>query len=207
MQQDLRKRPSIVAPSIVTVPDAPTDPDAFLRWAAEQPRETGRYELSRGVVTRTMINVTRNHNRICTDIILELGRLLDQGRYDMGSADFATRTPFGNRGPDVFVCTTIADPKALSTDKPIFLAEVLSPSSEGIDFIEKRDEYTAIATLQTYLICSQDEPRAWVFARNADGTWPARPQMLEGRESQITLGGLEVELSMAAIYRGIADPA
>ena len=41
---------------------------------------------------------------------------------------------------------------ALSTDRPIFLAEVLSPSSETRDFVEKLEEYTAIASLQTYVI-------------------------------------------------------
>ena len=59
--------------------------------------------------------------------------------------------------------------------------------------------------MQTYLICSQDEPRAWVWARQGDGSWPRLPTELAGREGAISLGGLDVELSMAAIFRGIPD--
>ena len=83
---------------------------------------------------------------------------------------------------------------------------MLSPSSETRDFVEKLEEYTAIASLQTYVIFSQDEPRAWVFARRTDGTWPAEPEIIAGRDGGITLGGLGAVLAMAAVYRGIADP-
>ncbi len=202
MQQDRRNRPSIEI-----VPDAPTDPDAFLRWSAKRPREEGRYELSRGVVTRTMINVTRHHNQICTNLILELGRCIDLESYDIGSADFGIRTPAGVRGPDLFVLPIGTDGKALSADNPVFLAEVLSPSSESIDFNDKREEYGAIPSLQTYVIFSQEEPRAWVFARQPSGRWPKRAKVVEGRQAAIRLAGLAATLVMAAIYRGIPDPA
>jgi Uma2 family endonuclease len=65
---------------------------------------------------------------------------------------------------------------------------VLSPSTAGTDFTEKRDEYTSVDTLQTYLICSQDEPRAWVWSRQGDGSWPRLPRELIGREERIALG-------------------
>ena len=200
MQQDLRKRSDIEI-----VPDAPTEPDAFLRWSAERPREEGRYELSRGVVTRTMINVTRFHYKICSNIVGEIGRQLDPEHFDWGSADFGVKTPFGSRNPDVLIAPAVDDPKTLSTDRPIFLAEVLSPSSEDIDFGPKLEEYTAMPSLRTYVIFSQDEPRAWVFAMQPDGTWPAEPLDVAGREGVIPLGGLDISLAMAAVYRGIAD--
>jgi Uma2 family endonuclease len=95
--------------------------------------------------------------------------------------------------------------REICTSAPIFIAEVLSPSTAGKDFTEKLEEYTAIETLQTYLICSQDEPRAWIWARQADGSWPKRPAEMVGRESAIALGGLGIELTMAAIFRGIPD--
>lgn len=30
--------------------EIPTEPDAFLEWASRQPREAGRFELTRGVL-------------------------------------------------------------------------------------------------------------------------------------------------------------
>ena len=186
--------------------DIPTEPEAFLRWAATRPREEGKYELSRGRVQHTMINVTRRHALIVTNISFEILRQIDRDRYFLAATDFAVRTLDGIRGPDVLVDDAKLDGDALSTNTPIFLAEVLSPSSVGRDFTEKRDEYLALASLQTYLICSQDEPRAWVWARLQDGAWPQHPEEIEGRVQSIPAGGLGIEISMASIFRGIPDP-
>ena len=185
--------------------DIPTEPDAFLAWASHQPREAGRFELSNGRIIRTVINVTRRHSIISLNIAMELRRLLDMDKYVVISADFAVRTPAGIRGPDVMVDSEQLSGTALSTSKPMFIAEVLSPSTAALDLTTKQREYTAIASLQTYLVCSQDEPRAWVWARQPGGSWPVDSEMIAGREASMPLGGLGIELSMAAIFRGIAD--
>jgi len=96
-----------------------------------------------------------------------------------------------------------SEPGATAT--PLFIAEVLSPPTTGVDFTEKLEEYAPIHTLQTCLICSQDEPRAWVWSRAADGSWPRLPVEHAGREGSIALGGLDIEIAMAAIFRGIPD--
>ena len=185
--------------------DIPTDPDAFLEWASRQPREAGRFELSNGRVIRTVINVSRRHSMICSNIAFDLMRQLDRARYDVAIADFAVRTAVGIRGPDVVVDLARPAGSELSTSEPIFIAEVSSPSTAVLDVTTKLREYTALASLQTYLVCSQDEPRAWVWARTPDGSWPIDAEMIEGREASIPLGGLGIALSMAAIFRGIPD--
>jgi Uma2 family endonuclease len=186
------------------VRSAPTEPEAFLRWAAERAREEGKFELSRGRVVCNMIYASRPHGRVATNIVGQLFNLPDRDRFDLNFADFAVQSPFGIRSPDVVVDNT-SPRRDRSTSTPIFIAEVLSPSTADTDFTEKVEEYTAIASLQTYLICSQDEPRAWVWARQSDGTWPSEPTELTGREGTIPLGGLGVELAMAAVFRGIPD--
>jgi hypothetical protein len=85
------------------------------------------------------------------------------------------------------------------------IAEVLSPSSTGKDFTEKLEEYAMIEALQTYLISSQEGPRAWVLARRSDASWPRIPVELVRREDVIALGGLAVEPATAAVFRGIPD--
>jgi len=201
MQQETRKTGSIEG----VLATAPTDPDAFLLWSSQRRREEGKFELSRGRVVCNMIFASRGHTRVCANLFAELIRLLDRDRYDIGAADFAVRTRVGVRSPDIVVDLFNSQGRELSTTTSIFVAEVLSPSTTGTDFTEKLEEYTAIETLQTYLICSQDEPRAWVWARQSDGSWPKRPTELAGRERSIPLGGLGVELAMAAIFRGIPD--
>jgi Uma2 family endonuclease len=183
----------------------PTDPDLFLEWSSRQPREAGRFELSNGRVIRTVINVTRRHSIICLNLAAELMRLLDRQKYVVSSVDFAVRTLTGIRGPDVMVDSEDLPGDALSTSSPIFIAEVLSPSTAVLDITTKQREYTAIPSLQTYLVCSQDEPRAWMWARKPDGSWPVDAEPVEGREASIPLGRLDIKLSMAAIFRGIPD--
>jgi Uma2 family endonuclease len=186
--------------------DIPTEPDAFLEWASGQPREAGRFELSNGRVIRTVINVSRRHALVCSNIAFELMRQLNRDLYQVASADFAVRVGHSVRGPDIVVDLARPDGSELSTSEPIFIAEVLSPSTAALDFTTKQREYTALLSLQTYLVCSQDEPRAWVWARRADGSWPVEVEMVEGRDGSIPLGGLAIELAMAAIFRGIPDP-
>jgi Uma2 family endonuclease len=186
--------------------DIPTEPEAFLVWSSQRKREEGKFELSRGRVKRNEPYATRAHARACTNIFGELARSLDDELFDVGLSGFGVRTPVGIRTPDVLVDPVNADLTQLATTTPVFIAEVLSPSTTGIDFTEKLDEYTAIASLQTYLICSQDEPRAWVWLRQADGLWPKLPTELAGREGTIALRDLGIELSMAAVFRGIPDP-
>ena len=185
--------------------DIPTEPEAFLLWSSQRKREEGKFELSRGRVRRTEPYATRAHARVCTNIFGELARSLDDELFDVGLSGFGVRTPVGIRTPDVLVDPVNADLTQFATATPVFVAEVLSPSTTGTDFTEKLHEYTAIAFLQAYLICSQDEPRAWVWARQVDGSWPKLPTELAGREGKIFLRGLDVELSMAAIFRGIPD--
>jgi Uma2 family endonuclease len=186
------------------ISSAPTEPEAFLQWSAQRKREEGKFELSRGRVTCDMIYASSLHSRVVRNLVVELGRLLDPHRFDIGIADFAVQTPYGVRSPDIVV--EYAKPRrVLSTTTPIFIVEVLSPSTADTDFTEKLQEYTAIETLQTYLICSQDEPRAWLWARQSNGSWPTLPEALVGRDGSITPGDLDVELTMAAIFRGIPD--
>jgi Uma2 family endonuclease len=186
--------------------DIPTDADAFLRWGASLTHDDGyRYELSGGKVTRMMIKISRAHWRVSTNILAELLMLLDRTRFEAGPAEFGVKMGVGVRYPDVSVDKRSDQLKGLACEAPILIVEVLSPSSVAVDMTTKQREYTAIPSLQTYLVCSQDEPRAWVWRRQPNGTWPVDAEEIVGRDASIPLGGLEAELSMAAIFRDIPD--
>jgi Uma2 family endonuclease len=186
--------------------EIPTEPEAFLRWGASlDSNHPYKYELSRGKVSRMMIGIWRAHWRVTLNILAELLSMLDRDVYEPGPAEFGVRTGVGVRYPDVIVDRASSSLKDLACEAPIVIVEVLSPSTAGVDFTAKLQEYTAIDSVQTYLICSQDEPRAWVWSRRDDGSWPNLPTELAGREGTIPLGGLGIELAMAAIFRGIPD--
>ncbi|MEO8421419.1 MAG: Uma2 family endonuclease [Hyphomicrobium sp.] len=175
-------------------------------WGASLSHDDGyRYELSGGKVTRMMIKVSRAHWRVSKNVLIELSRIIDGTRFEAGPAEFGVKTGVGVRYPDVTVDQRNEQLKDLACEAPTLIVEVLSPSSIALDMTTKQREYTAIPSLQTYLVCSQDEPRAWVWKRQPDGTRPVDAEEIVGRDGVIALGGLEAELSMAAIFRGIPD--
>jgi Uma2 family endonuclease len=102
---------------------APTEPEAFLRWAEQRQREEGRFELSRGRVSCTMIFASSFHSRVLRNLVGQLDRLLDPVEFDVGISDFAVRTPYGVRSPDIVV-ERARSHRARSTSTPILIVEV-----------------------------------------------------------------------------------
>ncbi|EAU40317.1 hypothetical protein FP2506_03785 [Fulvimarina pelagi HTCC2506] len=174
--------------------------EEFLRW--NEGRE-GKRELVHGRVFEMMINVTRGHVKLAGKLTAILINALDESEFDIGTADFGVRTPAGVRYPDVFVDRSGGTASDLAAIEPLFVAEILSPSSLAIDFGEKAEEYTTIESLRHYLVLSQDEPRIWLWSRDEDGVFQ-RPQMIEGPDSEIPLTGFDLNIKLADLYRGIA---
>lgn len=204
---DYRTAPGFGERSQQPVEEVPTDTEEFLRWGTTlDPDHPYKYELSNGKVSRMMIQVTRGHWEVTANVLAELLAKLDRSRFRAGPTEFGVRTGVGVRYPDVVVDRASFYRESLACEAPIFIAEVLSPSTAGLDFTVKLREYKAIDPVQTYLICSQDEPRAWAWQRGTDGAWPELPVELAGREGTIALRGLGIEICMASIFRDIPDP-
>jgi Uma2 family endonuclease len=189
-------------------PDREMTPDEFLAWAAAQGHEFQGYkvELARGKIIKMMNNVTRGHAEICSNLIISLGSKIDLSAYSVTTADFGVKLRRSVRFPDILVEPVNAQKKERASTNPVFIAEVLSPSSVATDFIEKMPEYTALPSLQAYLVCSQDEPIAWLFARGEDGAFADLPSKIQGRDAAVIIPAMSLELPMAEIYRGIPDP-
>lgn len=178
----------------------PTTPDEFLRW--NEGRE-GKREFVNGRVVEMMINVTRNHVDIATNLVQAIRRQLDRKEFSVGSADFGIRTADGIRYPDVFVDRKTAGGRAsdLTAVQPLLVAEILSPSSYGRDFVEKLADYQSIASLLYYVILSHEEPRVWLASRDAD-RW-VKPVEEAGLEVLLDLEQLGIHLDLAEVYDGI----
>jgi Uma2 family endonuclease len=179
----------------------PTTPDEFLRW--NEGRE-GKREFVRGRVVEMMIQVTRNHARVAFNLEMALGRRLNLDSMDIGSADFGVLTPDGVRYPDVYVDQRSQDSYGsdLAATNAVFIAEILSPSSYGRDFVEKLSDYKGLSTLRHYLILSQDEPRVRLWSRGEDGGWNG-PDEIFGEEGQVELTRLAATIPLSELYVGI----
>jgi Uma2 family endonuclease len=184
--------------------DLKMDKHAFLRWA--EARE-GRFELKGGRVVM-MAGGTKNHARIFSRIAIALGKRLDPALWSVTNADVAVAIGGDIRYPDVVVERIGSDGAALFTDRPIFIAEVLSPSSLALDLNEKAAEYMSLPTLEAYLVAAQDEARMWLWQRpaggGADRAFPRKPQELVGGEASLALTALGAEVGLKEIYAGIA---
>ncbi|ORE91596.1 Uma2 family endonuclease [Aurantimonas sp. 22II-16-19i] len=185
---------NIQAPAIRTADD-------FLRW--NEGRE-GRREFVGGRIVEMMTGGTEQHAELMMQLGFVLKSLLDPSRFVVAGSDYAVRTPLGVRYADVLVKARMpGSGKSLATDRPLLVAEILSPSSLAIDFGEKAQDYTALDSLLHYLVLAQDEPRVWLWSRGADGAFE-KPEMTAGREETVDLRGLGISLALAELYRGIA---
>lgn len=178
-------------------PNVAMDKAAFLAWA-ETAEE--KYELAGGHIMM-MPRPSRAHGRIVTNLIVALRNRIDPAQWDVISEFGLDTGPRTLRYPDVVVDAVGAGGDYIATT-PVLVAEVLSPSTAAIDLGDKPVEYLQTPSLDVYIVLSQDEPKAWVWARDSAG-FPAVPAIIAGAEAVVTVAKLRIELPLAEIYAGV----
>jgi Uma2 family endonuclease len=171
----------------------------FLAWV--QAHE-GRYELAGNRVVM-MTGGSRGHAILVRRLAAALEKRLDSHRWTVLTSDFGVDVgPSTVRYPDVVVDVAGGRLKDLSATAPALIAEVISPSSAKDDLGAKAAEYVRLPSLSVYLVLAQDEPKAWVWARGAEG-FSSTANEVEGEEAVIEITSLGVHLPLAEIYAGI----
>lgn len=84
---------------------------------------------------------------------------------------------------------------------PTLIIEVLSPSTEQYDRNRKFQSYRTLASLQEYVMVSQQEPLIERYLRQPNGDW--LPSMAQGLDASITLPSIDCTLALADVYRRI----
>jgi Uma2 family endonuclease len=176
-------------------PNLQMDKPAFLAWV--EGRE-GRYELAEGRVLM-MTGGSRAHSQITGNLHFALKSRLDGHRWTI-LLDFGVDVgPKTVRYPDIVVDPAPARPRDLIAAAPVFIAEVLSPSTERIDLGDKAAEYLHLQSLAAYLVFAQDEQRAWIWLRDATG-FPPGPQVLTEPNDIIRISVLAIDFPLAEVY-------
>lgn len=176
----------------------PTTPDEFLRW--NEGREE-RWDFVDGRIVDMMVTVPKAHAIISSNLHFLLRSALSCPPHVVSSADFGVKTATSVRYPDIMVDGAVGDPSDLAAARPLLIAEVLSPSTEPIDFGPKADEYRTIVSLRYYLVLSQEAKRAWLWRRGADDVW-SDPQLIEA-DGSIDLTDLGLTLRIQQVYAGL----
>ena len=106
--------------------------------------------------------------------------------------------------PDVtVVCAEpqFADERKDTLLNPAFIAEVLSPSTEGYDRGRKFEHYRAIESLAEYLLVAQDRVHVDLYTRQQDGRWILSEA--SRLEDTLELPSIGCRLALADLYEKV----
>jgi len=165
----------------------------------EEAAET-KHEWVNGEVY-AMAGGSPEHGRLAAKLTHLLRLALGDRPCETYSSDVRIRIEATRRSayPDLsIVCgalqTSPADKDAVTN--PSVLVEVLSPSTESSDRIEKWAHYRRIPSLQAYVLVSQSEQRIECYRR--DGTrWIYEEA---GPSETLRIGGIEVDVAVDVLY-------
>lgn len=154
--------------------DTLVPPEDYLAFEDSLTREDGKHEYVDGRVV-PMIGASFTHATVVTNILSHLGQHLKMTSYRAYSSDIRVRIEAANcyYYPDCSICPAGSPAKANTTDTPIVVVEVLSPSTRHKDRSEKLPNYKRLPSLQEILLVEQDARRVEVQS--------ARPNRLDRR--------------------------
>jgi Uma2 family endonuclease len=89
---------------------------------------------------------------------------------------------------------------------PVVVLEVLSPSSEGDDDGDKRQDFQSLVSLQAYVLIHQDERRVKIYRRAETGEWPPDGDVYVDGD-RFELPTLSEPIRVADLYEGILNSA
>lgn len=165
-----------------------------------------RHEYADGEIF-AMAGSSRKHSRIQARFIRLLGNALDGGRCDVYTSELRIYIPLTGRYvyPD---CSVVCGPEMMKDDErdillnPRVIVEVLSPSTQDYDRVDKFAHYKTIPSFVQYVLASQDKPFVEVFTRQLDGSWTC---VSYGAGEKIVLPALECEIDVDQVYANVFD--
>ena len=163
-----------------------------------------KHELVDGEVY-DMSGGTGEHSQIAANIIFSLMSQLEPTTCRVNTSDMMLKVSDDRYlFPDLsVVCDEpeYEDESRIALLNPILVVEVTSPSSAVDDRGLKRESYLRLPSVQAYLVVDQHRICVELFER-ADVGW--RLQVFTNLDDVISLEALNIELSLAQVYRGIS---
>lgn len=180
--------------------------EEYLRTELESPikREyVGGFVYPLHGATRAQAGTSKAHMQIVLNFVARLDEAAERTNCRLSAVDMKLRVEgaksYSFFYPDVMVVCGAPEGDPYFETAPCLLVEVLSPGTASRDRREKYVAYTAIPSLQTYLIVAQDERRVYAYQREAEG-WALQEFVGQG---EVFLPCLGHTLSLDAIYRGV----
>ena len=176
-------------------------PEEYLTWERKQPFKN---EYHNGQII-AMSGASRAHNRITVDITTQLNNQLIEGKCEVFASEMRVRTSpeISYFYPDVIVVCgepRFEDDTFDTLLNPIVVIEVLSPSTAAFDRGEKFEHYKQLASLQEYILISQNSVRVEHYYRQ-ETQWDHNT--FQHLEDTLSLASIECEVPLRAIYRRV----
>ncbi len=160
-----------------------------------------------GVIT-AMAGGSPGHSFLAANLIRHLGNALQGKRCRVAGSDLLFQAGAKKMYvyPDVMVIcgpveTMEGRPNVVTN--PVFVAEVLSPSTEADDRGAKSHEYRLSPTLRQYALISQDKAMVEIHTQAENGQWWISEVI--GLEADCSFSSLECSVPMAALYEGVLE--
>ena len=161
-----------------------------------------RHEYLGGSVY-AMAGETRAHNTIALNLATTLRQHLKGGPCQLYLSDIRVNLSLREGDyyyyPDIVVTCHPRDTDPRFVRFPKLIIEVLSPSTERIDKLEKFFAFTTIESLEEYVLVAQAAREVTVFRRSSD--WHV--EKVTGLGAVLALASLGVSVPLAEIYEGI----
>lgn len=151
-----------------------------------------RHEYVQGAIY-AMVGATARHNLISLALASQLREHLCGKSCQVFMSDMKVRIGPVFYYPDVMVVCAPVAPTSLFQDAPVFIAEVLSDSTEAKDRLEKLVAYQSLPSLQEYMLLAQDQVRIDVYRK-------------QGKDWQLESLGRGDSLNLISLgYFGLAE--
>ena len=183
----------------------PMSVEEYLRTEEASPfkREyVGGYVYPLHGSTRAQAGATDGHIQIGVNFIFALYTAAQQKGCRIYPSDMKLRIERTNTFyyPDVMVvCDIRSGRETTFHTAPCLLVEVISKSTASVDRHAKYAAYTAIPSLQTYLIVEQDKRLVYAYQRGPAG-WISSE--LHGR-GEVAIPCLDITVSLDQIYQSL----
>ncbi len=148
------------------------DPEQFL---VRERQADYRSEYIDGML-RSMAGASENHNLLCSNLLLALGRLLESKNYHVFANDMRVQVEeaLAYLYPDIVITCgrrLFLDTQRDTLLNPIAIGEILSKRTEKYDRSTKFELYRKIRSLREFFLVSQHEMLIELFRRSHNGQW------------------------------------
>jgi Uma2 family endonuclease len=174
-------------------------------YLSREAASTVRNEYYRGDIF-AMAGNTLQHTEIQGNLMYRLRQALEGSPCRPYGTDQRIRIEAVNlfTYPDVVVICgepefSPDDPMSITNPRVIF--EILSPSTEAYDRGEKFELYQHLASLQEYILVSQDRAHIDRFVRQPGGGWLL--QSFAGLEDVLEIESLKCRIPLALVYENV----